>query len=150
MLLAIAGCRTGRGPETKITPDAIAREIHNYSVKGNLLESDLESLNQMAKSDRAAFLRALVTTSITSTNYDEADIGVGLIAYYDFSATELINVKSTARPKEINAYEALIRETRSGDFRIRREEVLRRLKTNGEQGGGGYGSSATGSPSPHR
>ena len=128
-LLLIAGCQAP-APLTPASGD-ITGMVREFSAKGSPTESDLAAFNDLAKADRVAFLKSLVSLAGTTTDYNQSDVIAGLIAYYDFTVQELDATRRTSGKSEEPIYRALIRGTENGTVAVRRQDVIRILKENG-------------------
>ncbi len=130
LILLISGCHNP-ALNHQVSAD-VPGLVREFSGKKAPTKSDLTGFNEIALKNREHLLRSLVTLGLSSTDYNESEVIVGLIAYYDFTIKELESAKTSSPTTEAEFYDALIRETKNGDVAVRRQDVIRILQRNSE------------------
>jgi hypothetical protein len=130
LIMLLAGCRYPSVKHQNATD--VAGLVREFAGKEAPTEADLTGLNESARKNREHLLRSLVSLGLSSTDYNEADVIVGLIAYFEFTIQELESAKTSSPATVAKFYDAIIRETENGDVAIRRQDVIRILQKNSE------------------
>lgn len=130
LTMLLAGCSHPSVKDQNSTDVAVL--VREFASKEAPTEADLTGLNESARNNREHLLRSLVSLGLSSTDYNESDVIVGLVAYYGFAIQELESAKTASPATHAKLYDALIRETKNGDLAIRRQDVINILQKNSE------------------